>query len=352
MTKATISPYALSTFGRAFEGAIGFSTLVRKPDASMEEVRAAWDQLQPNINRLLCIADESDGALSLMGEKVTGMATAEAQGLPPECSETWDRLRVLQGLLGHAQMWLLCSAHFVVTTPSMADMFSYNARRLICEIFEVLCSNDAIEEVEDWVDAVICKAQEEHAAEAAPSIPVEDTRVVLDGYWKRHMLDGTTLVRDGMGCGDHPALPELDEGMKPKQFFDALGIELESVMAESQMDSDAYESMEEAADCSAWTPCAPPGEGWALVAIFHTEDGPAAWWMREAKRNISPDTRPWIIERDAARYRTLRSPHQGIQSIPFPPHVVHGHNLRAIEGNELDAAVDAINVARAAQGDA
>lgn len=312
----------------------------------MEEVRAAWDQLQPNINRLLCIADESDGALSLMGEKVTGMVTAEAQGLPPECSETWDRLRVLQGLLGHLQMWLLCSAHFVVTSPSMADMFSYNARRLICEIFDVLCSNDAIEEVEDWADEVICKAQEEDAAAVAPSIPVEEPRLTLDDYWKRHMLDGATLVRDEMGCGDHPALPLLDEDSKPTQFFDALGIELKSVMAEDQMDSGAYESMEEAADCSVWTPIAPPGAGWALVAIFHTEDGPTAWWMREAKRNINPDNRPWIIERDAARYRSLRNQQQSIPSIPFPPHVVHGHNLRTIEGTELDKVADAVLAAQ------
>lgn len=161
-----VSPYTLSTFGRAFNGTLDFSALLKKPDATMEEVKAAWTLLHPSLNSILCVMDESNGALTLMNEKYTGMASAQAQGLPPECTQVWDRLRVLQGLLGHLQMWLFCSTHFLVAHPDTADMFDYNARRLICEIFDVLCSNDAIEEVESWVDAVISKAQEDDEADA------------------------------------------------------------------------------------------------------------------------------------------------------------------------------------------
>lgn len=165
--KTPITPYTLSTFGRAFTGTQDFTALLLKPEANIEDVRVAWAQLHPNLNSMLCLQDEEGGTLSLINEKCTGMSTAEAQGLPPECTQTWDRLRVLQGLLGHLQMWLMCSTHFVVTHPDTPGMFDYNARRLICEIYEALCSNDAIEEVEDWVAAVISKAQEDDEADAS-----------------------------------------------------------------------------------------------------------------------------------------------------------------------------------------
>ncbi|AXF52952.1 MAG: hypothetical protein [Caudoviricetes sp.] len=114
-------------------------------------------------------------------------------------------------------------------------------------------------------------------------------RIVLDDEWRRRLLDGAAIERDEMGCAEHPALPLLEEGMKPKQFFDALGIELQCVMAEDQMDMDAYEAMIEVPNYNAWTPGAPDGEGWKQVAIFDTEDGPACWWIREAPP--SPRTR-------------------------------------------------------------
>gem|GEM_PF-1169464 len=116
------------------------------------------------------------------------------------------------------------------------------------------------------------------AAQAAPAAVAP----VLDSDWRLRMLDGAAIERDEMGCGEHPALPTLEDGMKPKQFFDALGIELQCVMAEDQMDMDAYEAMVEVPDYNAWTPGAPDGEGWKQVAIFDTEDGPACWWIREA----------------------------------------------------------------------
>lgn len=109
----------------------------------------------------------------------------------------------------------------------------------------------------------------------------------LDEAWKARMLDGQPLLRDKDGIGFHPALPDFDEGTKCADFFAALGIELKGGMAENEMDSDAYEAMTgngltDANDnYNAWTPMRPEGEGWNLVAVFDTEDGPACWWMRE-----------------------------------------------------------------------
>lgn len=35
-------------------------------------------------------------------------------------------------------------------------------------------------------------------------------------------------------------------------------------------------------DCSYWTPSRPEGEGWLLAAIYDTEDGPVALYVRSA----------------------------------------------------------------------
>ena len=118
-----------------------------------------------------------------------------------------------------------------------------------------------------------CLAQIEEPAQPAP--------IVLDDRWKARILDGRAIERDEMGLGDHPELPQLDEGMKPRGFFAALGLELTHTMAEDQLDGDALEAMGDAVNWTAWQPTPPQGDGWKLVAIFDTEDGPAAWWLRE-----------------------------------------------------------------------
>jgi len=145
------------------------------------------------------------------------------------------------------------------------------------EAFEAAYSRDWSDPAGDEIKEIWHRAWQA-AAQAAPAA----VGPVLDSDWRFRMLDGTAIERDDMGCGEHPALPVLEEGMKPKQFFDALGIDLQCVMADDQMDMDAYEAMLEVPDYNAWIPSAPEGQGWKQVAIFDTEDGPACWWIREA----------------------------------------------------------------------
>uniref|UniRef100_UPI002FDEEB7C hypothetical protein n=1 Tax=Delftia acidovorans TaxID=80866 RepID=UPI002FDEEB7C len=124
-----------------------------------------------------------------------------------------------------------------------------------------------------WARAGQCLAQiEEPAQPVAP---------VLDDRWKTRMLDGRAPERDEMGLGNHPELPFLDEGMMPRSFFAALGLELAHTSAEDQLDGDVLGAMSEAVNWSRWMPAAPQGDGWKLVSIFDTEDGPVAWWLRE-----------------------------------------------------------------------
>lgn len=111
--------------------------------------------------------------------------------------------------------------------------------------------------------------------------PAQPVAPVLDDRWKARMLDGRAIERDEMGLGDHPELPLLDEGMMPRSFFAALGLELAHTSAEDQLDGDVLGAMSEAVNWSRWMPTAPKGDGWKLVSIFDTEDGPVAWWLRE-----------------------------------------------------------------------
>ncbi|EZP56355.1 hypothetical protein [Delftia sp. RIT313] len=145
------------------------------------------------------------------------------------------------------------------------------------------CNNQELHEA--WAAMVrIAEVQHDRADSqclAQIEEPPQPVAPVLDDRWKARMLDGRAPERDEMGFGNHPELPSLDEGMMPRSFFAALGLELAHTRAEDQLDGDALEAMSEAVNWTGWTPTPPPGDGWKLVSIFDTEDGPAAWWLRE-----------------------------------------------------------------------
>ena len=122
---------------------------------------------------------------------------------------------------------------------------------------------------------------------AEPAAQGLDAEPKLNAAWKFRLLDGAPLSRDKYGCGSHPALPIFFEGVKCKDFFEALGIELRLWFAEYEMEAEAYEAMsdgftEDGENYNAWTPKKPEGDGWCLVAIFDTEEGAACWWLRDA----------------------------------------------------------------------
>ncbi|MDH1472916.1 hypothetical protein N5F13_00275 [Comamonas thiooxydans] len=125
------------------------------------------------------------------------------------------------------------------------------------------------------------------------------TRLVLDYPWRDRLLDGRELVRDQQGFAEHPELPLLDEGMKPRAFFASLGVEMKHTMAEDDLSMDEYDAMSDAENWSAWIPRPPIGDAWNLVAIFDTEDGPAAWWARALKESREASPQAQADARDA-----------------------------------------------------
>ncbi|TYK74322.1 hypothetical protein FSY45_19350 [Comamonas sp. Z1] len=154
------------------------------------------------------------------------------------------------------------------------------------------------EATQEEIDCAKDRASKERAAWKAiesklRALLATTTRLVLDYPWRDRLLDGRELVRDQQGFAEHPELPLLDEGMKPRAFFAALGVEMKHTMADDDLSMDEYDAMNDAENWSAWIPRPPIGEAWNLVAIFDTEDGPAAWWARaqEATPPAAQDAR-------------------------------------------------------------
>lgn len=90
--------------------------------------------------------------------------------------------------------------------------------------------------------------------------------------------------RDELGYWTHPDIPDFDEDagayaawLKEQQLTTS------TVWLESEdVDHHAYVRYfdNENGDISAWEPSPPRGDGWFLLAIFDTEDGPVASYAR------------------------------------------------------------------------
>ncbi|VWB69817.1 hypothetical protein [Burkholderia lata] len=107
----------------------------------------------------------------------------------------------------------------------------------------------------------------------------------LEGL-RRAIFTPRTVARDQDGMLSHPAVPYLDEDVNYETFFAAFGIEAAFIHMENDVDCDTYDQYfaSNSANCSAWTPSAPAGDGWLLLEIYDTEDGPVALYVREKKR--------------------------------------------------------------------
>ena len=103
---------------------------------------------------------------------------------------------------------------------------------------------------------------------------------------RRAVLTPREIVRDEDGMLSHPAVPYLDEGVNYETFFAAFGIDAAFIHMENDVAGDTYDRYfaSNSANCSMWTPSAPTGDGWLLLEIYDTEDGPVALYAREETR--------------------------------------------------------------------
>ncbi|MBN3811665.1 hypothetical protein [Paraburkholderia sp. Ac-20347] len=114
------------------------------------------------------------------------------------------------------------------------------------------------------------------AAPVAPAAPIN-----LEGLRKK-LLTPREIVRDDQGFLTHPDFPICDEGTRADKFLEAFGIETWFRSMESDL-PDLYERWcdGEVDNCTVWTPTAPEGDGWLLLEIYDTEDGPYALFGRD-----------------------------------------------------------------------
>lgn len=99
-------------------------------------------------------------------------------------------------------------------------------------------------------------------------------------------ITATAVSRDEVGHWMHPDIPDFDgeldggrpawDAWKAEQNIEVVLLSLES--DNEELATRYYENEE--VDIRAWQPTPPAGDGWFLLSIADTEDGPLAWFAR------------------------------------------------------------------------
>lgn len=107
---------------------------------------------------------------------------------------------------------------------------------------------------------------------------------------REKLLAPRAIVRDENGHLTHPDLPACDEGVRYDDLLAVFGIESAFVGMESDAPHDVSERYFDSGDpdCSYWTPTPPDGDGWMLLEIYDTEDGPYALFGRAMPAEAYP----------------------------------------------------------------
>lgn len=107
------------------------------------------------------------------------------------------------------------------------------------------------------------------------------------------LIQPATIERDEHGYWTHPDYPEHDEDSPASLFeewFTSQGLESACVLFED----DAPEELQDAwlesgeADVEKWQPTTPKGDGWFLLSLHDTENGPVAIFARPMARIVEP----------------------------------------------------------------
>lgn len=117
---------------------------------------------------------------------------------------------------------------------------------------------------------------------AHPAPPSNLACAPIPGNFCNWVLKHPTPARDEDGMCVHPALMQTDDEANVLLLLAAYGIRGALVGMEDDAPA-LYEAYSESgnADCSAWTPTPPAGNGWLLLGVWDTEDGPYALFGRE-----------------------------------------------------------------------
>ncbi|MFP1891058.1 hypothetical protein ACLEEJ_00350 [Lonsdalea quercina] len=107
---------------------------------------------------------------------------------------------------------------------------------------------------------------------------------------KHEKITPVAVERDEYGYWTHPDYYAYCDGREyiPKSEYDQWlkQIGMESVVVCLEYDDESLKQtmyFEWDPDVRGWEPPKPDGEGWFIVSIHDTDDGPVCIWMREAK---------------------------------------------------------------------
>lgn len=138
--------------------------------------------------------------------------------------------------------------------------------------------------------AEICPAETyaavAQAAAGIPSLPAESTPrrpwfAFRDLENLAADLMQPTGTRGEYGYCSHPALPAFPENTNHHMLLEAIGLAAAFVCMESDCKNEALmDQVWDGGSCLEWIPTTPAGEGWNLLEIYSTEDGPYALFAR------------------------------------------------------------------------
>ncbi|WP_425953022.1 hypothetical protein [Ralstonia pseudosolanacearum] len=137
------------------------------------------------------------------------------------------------------------------------------------------------QELKDY-DRVVASLQSilSHALAAQRKASFVESYIDLQGLAKQ-LLAPREIVREGEGWLRHPGFPVCDENVRADKFLAAFGIESFFRQMDGDVSDERYERFLDEGDCADWNPTPPEGEGWMLLEIYDTEDGPYALFARE-----------------------------------------------------------------------
>lgn len=99
------------------------------------------------------------------------------------------------------------------------------------------------------------------------------------------LIEPVPIDRDANGYFTHPESPGWDADTAQeavKSWLKVQGLELRIVLFESDAPQEPKDRWleENAIDCSTWEPTIPEGDGWFVLSIHDTDNGPVCLWVR------------------------------------------------------------------------
>ena len=97
------------------------------------------------------------------------------------------------------------------------------------------------------------------------------------------LIEAADVQRDANGYWYHPDLPPFGDGdgEKARAWLSEQRLEEQAVWLESDDASPAYHAYWEREEPPVtWEPAPPAGDGWFLLCLGETEDGPVATYVR------------------------------------------------------------------------